>query len=156
MRNLILKKTIEFYDVPQLFVANDALNINYLCLLYDNKNGYEYIAVQLSELRLHSFLCGDFDLRKAYTEPEQDNSIFHITVKEQHISADKILLPEEIKPEMLPDAGYYCEVADEGNEVDTLQIDIPVKDRTLFANMAQRMGWTARTLKESASKIAIL
>lgn len=64
MRKLIAKNILEFYDVPQLFVATDAMDINYLCVLYSQENSCEYLAVQISALRLRAFLAGDIDLRQ--------------------------------------------------------------------------------------------
>ena len=36
MRLLTLIETLEYYDVPQIFVAADATGTNYLCTLYQN------------------------------------------------------------------------------------------------------------------------
>jgi len=158
MRKLTVKKILEFYDVPQLFVATDAMNSNYLCLLYGQQKGYEYLAVQVSDLRLRSFVGGDLDLRRLYLDPEQDDSLYHVLVEKENIVADRMLSPCEVTEEKLPEAGYYYDADDaiEESNTDTLQIDIPVKDRSFFADIARRMGWSARTISVGARRIAVL
>ena len=158
MRYLTLKQTLEFYEVPQLFLAVDAMNANYLCLLYNQEDGYEYVAVQVSELRLQDFFAGRFDLRRAYTEPEQDNLVYHVRVAEKQIMADRLLQPEDITEAMLPDAGYYYDAEDavEDSATDTMQVDIPAADRGLFADIVRRMGWATSLIKKASHKVAVL
>ena len=158
MIKLTLDKILEFYDVPQLFVARDTMDTNYLCVLYRKERGFEYLAVQISNIRLHTFLCGDLDLRKAYENPEQDNSLYHVLVEKEQILADRLLQPNEITADMLPEAGYYFDAEDaiEDSNTDTLQINIPSSDRSFLADMATRMGWTASTLRKASRNIAVL
>lgn len=157
MIKLTLHKILEFYDVPQLFLAKDTMDTNYLCLLYNQDDGYEYIGVQVSNIRLHTFLCGELDLKSAYMNPEQDNSLYHILVKDERIVADKLLQPEEISDAMLPDAGYYFDADDaiDDSNTDTLQLDIPSTDRGMFADIAKRMGWTTSILRSASRNIAV-
>ena len=151
MRHLILRQTLKFYDVPQIFVAQDTMRVNYLCLLYAQNEAYEYIAVQVSELQLDNFTCGRLDLRQMFLEPEQDNSIFHVTVSSEHITADRLLQPDDITEDMLPAPGYYFDADDTApdDNTDTLQLTIPASDRGFLADIARRMGWSTR-------KIAVL
>ena len=74
MKELILIKTLEYYDVPQILVAADATGTNYLCTLYKNdaEDGYLYLGVQISGTRLAAFTDGQLDLRDAYVYPEAD------------------------------------------------------------------------------------
>lgn len=158
MIKLTLNKILEFYDVPQLFLAKDTLDTNYLCVLYKQADGFEYLAVQVSNMRLHTFLCGDLNLRKAYESPEQDNSLYHVIVKNEQIHADKMLQLADITEEMLPAAGYYFDSEDamEESNTDSIQLDIPSSDRSFLADMAQRMGWTASHLRKATRNIAVL
>lgn len=151
MRHLILRRTLEFYDVPQIFVAQDTMRVNYLCLLYAQNDAYEYIAVQVSELRLDNFVSGHLDLRQMFLEPEQDNSIFHVSVRDEHITADRLLQPDDITEDMLPEPGYYFAADDAvpSENIDTLQLSIPASDRGFLADIVRRMGWHTR-------KIAVL
>lgn len=108
MRRLTINQILEFYDVPQIFIANDALNISYLCLLYDydSNNGYLYVGAQISPKRLKDFMEGHVDLRTIFIKPEIENSYYCITVKQAAISAEPI--EDGIVPEfMLPDEGYF-------------------------------------------------
>jgi len=157
MRKLIVQKILEFYDIPQLFVATDALGISYLCVLYNNGDEMEYLAVQLSELRLELFLKGELDLRKAYTEPEQDNTLYHVVVKDETVTANKLFQKDDVSEQMLPEAGFYYDAADaiKDSNTDSLLIDIPVSDRGFFADIAKRMGWSAKLINSATRKIAV-
>jgi len=144
--------------VPHLFVATDAMSVNYLCVLYNHSDGYDYIGVQVSELRLRNFLAGIIDLRLMFTDAEMDNCIYHVVVKDECISADRLMQSSEISDDMLPDAGYYfdAEDADLDNNLETLEIKLPARDCGFFADMARRMGWNAKTINQAFRKIAVL
>ena len=158
MRRLTIKHTLEFYDVPQLFVAADALNTHYLCVLFSQAEGYEYLGVQVSELKLRSFMSGEIDLRMMYVEPETDDSLYHITVQDKVITADRLLNSADITPEMLPEPGFYYESEEAlaATETDTYLIDLPPSDRRMFADISKRMGWITTAMKDTAHKIAVL
>lgn len=116
MRNLKLIRILEFYDIPQIFIAKDAVDINYLCLLYDHKSdvGYLYLGRQISFNRLDDYIKGHIDLRSIYTEPEIDNSLYSIYVKDGTIKAD--LMNDPISDDMLPEQGYFNSFGDEEDE----------------------------------------
>lgn len=158
MRKLIAKNILEFYDVPQLFVATDAMDINYLCVLYSQENSCEYLAVQISALRLRAFLAGDIDLRNLYLHSEQDDTLYHVTVSNEQISADRLMRVEDITEEMLPAPGFYYEKDDATPEslTESIELHIPSKDRSFFADIANRMGWSTKVISNTAKKIAVL
>lgn len=54
---LRIDKILDFCDVPQLFVARDAFDTLYLCLLYDDETVYRYTGIRISTRRLESFLA---------------------------------------------------------------------------------------------------
>ena len=108
MTKLILIKTLEYYDVPQILVAADATGTNYLCTLYQNdtESGYHYLAVQISEARLAAFEGGQFDLRDAYTHPESDKGLYLVAATNGGLNVVKPLQLQDITEEMLPEGGY--------------------------------------------------
>ena len=120
MRPLTLIHTLEFYDVPQIFVASDATGTNYLCTLYQNdvNDGYLYLGVQISEPRLMAFVGGQLDLRDAYVHPEVENALYMVTAKQEVLMATTILQPQDITEDMLPEAGYFYDASDLIDEVD--------------------------------------
>lgn len=154
MIKLTHKQTLEFYDVPQVFVATDIMGVNYLCVLYAEDNGYEYLGVRISQIRLNAYLAGQLDLRKAYTDPEQEGALFTVVVNEQVITAVPMLQPEEVTEDMLPAPGFYHDPqgAIDDDATDTLQLCIPKKDCNFLAEIVHRMGWTASNLR----KVAVL
>ena len=109
MKPLTLISTLEYYDVPQILVAADTTGTNYLCTLYHNdaESGYLYLGVQISELRLKTFLDGQLDLRDAYIHPEAENALFVITAKQNSLNISAFLHPQDITEIMLPEAGYF-------------------------------------------------
>lgn len=80
MRPLTLIHTLEYYDVPQIFVSVDATGTNYLCTLYLS-NAERDLGVQISQPRLMAFIGGQLDLRDAYVHPEVENALYVVTAQ---------------------------------------------------------------------------
>lgn len=161
MRQLTLNATLEFYDVPQIITATDATGTRYLCTLYSQeKEGYSYIGVQISEPRLMAFIGGQLDLRDAYLHPEVENALYKVTAQSETLNATTILQPSDLSEDMLPEAGYYFDASDiaDGAEpqTDTYKLEVPVQDRITFSTLISRMGWHASALGKSLRKIAAL
>ena len=162
MRQLALSQILEYYDVPQILVATDASGVRYLCTLYDQSktNGFKYIGVQISEPRLLAFVGGQLDLREAYLHPEVENAVYHVTVKDEIITATAPIPQQDITEDMLPEAGYFFDASDwtDDNESvsDTYQLEVPVRDRMTFSTLVSRMGWRALSLHKNVGKVAVL
>ena len=107
MDELKLVRILEYYDVPQLFIAEDAIGVHFLCLLYDIANDGELkiIGVTVSDDKLNGFIEGQVDLLTMFTSQEFEDSIFNIHMKKEGIYAEhyKGLLDSS----MLPDEGYF-------------------------------------------------
>ena len=161
MRPLTLINTLEYYDVPQILVAADATGTNYLCTLFQNdaENGYLYLGVQISEPRLMAFKGGQLDLRDAYIHPEVENALYTVTVKKEALTATKVLQPEDLTEDMLPEAGYFYDASDLTEEAepqtDTYQLEVPAHDRITFSTLISRMGWRASLRNVMKGKAAI-
>lgn len=110
MRVLQLNKILEYYDIPQVFLATDAIGTHYLCVLYDHEEdkGYQYVAVQLSIRNLSSFISGNVDLRFLFENPAYDDSFYRVSVINGHIEANSIS-QSEISEDMLPSEGYVLD-----------------------------------------------
>jgi len=156
MRPLTLMQTLEYYDVPQIIVAVDAMGTRYLCTLFkqDEENGFEYIGVQISEPRLMAFVGGQLDLREAYLHPEVENAVYLVTARKEVLAATKLIQQQDITEKMLPEAGYFFDasdlVDDENPPLDTYQLEVPVHDRITFSTLVSRMGWRAFSLRKTA------
>ena len=110
---LKLTEILDYYDVPQLFVALDAVGTQYLCLVYDyDENGRSLcIAANISRDRLNDLMTGHLDLREVFLEPEL--SLYDVVEDGELITAEvRAEVPEE---DMLPDAGYYLDFAKREN-----------------------------------------
>ncbi len=162
MRSLTLMQTIEYYDIPQIFVAIDAMGTRYLCTLFDNagEEGCKYIGVQISEPRLMAFVGGQLDLRDAYLHPEVENAVYLVVAQKGTLTAALLLQQQDITENMLPEVGYFFDdselVEDENPTLDTYQLEVPVHDRVTFSTLVSRMGWRASSLRKTIGKVAAL
>lgn len=160
MRPLTLMQTLEYYDVPQIFVATDAMGTRYLCTLFDKteSDGYKYIGVQISEPRLMAFLGGQLDLRDAYLYPEAENAIYLVVAHEDTLNAVTLLQQQDVTENMLPEVGYFFDASDlveeESPSLDSYQLEVPVRDRITFSTLVSRMGWRASSLRKAVGKAA--
>ena len=107
VNKLRLIRIIEYYDVPQLFIAEDDNGVCYLCQLYDvEENGeLKIIGVTVSVGKLNEFVKGHVDLLTMFTSPELEDSIFLIHIKEDGIYAERY--NGVLDSSMLPDEGYF-------------------------------------------------
>lgn len=162
MRPLTLVQILEYYDVPQIFVATDAMGTRYLCTLYDKAetDGYKYIGAQISEPRLMAFIGGQLDLREAYLHPEVENAVYLVVAQNGTLTATTLLQQQDISENMLPEAGYFFDaselVEEESPALDTYQLEVPVHDRVTFSTLVSRMGWRASSIRKTMGKVAVL
>lgn len=107
MRTLKITRQLVYYDVPQIFIAEDAVGIRYLCLYYDiaDDGDLKYISVQVSRNKLNDFIKGHIDLLSMITNTEQSDSTYVVTISGDTITAE--IYNETLLPEMLPEEGYY-------------------------------------------------
>lgn len=110
---LRLSEILDYYDVPQIFVAQDAVGTQYLCLVHDyDEDGRSLcIAASISKDRLNDFITGHVDLRQVYLEPEQwlydvveNGDLIEATIREEAPTDD-----------MLPEEGYFLDFAKREN-----------------------------------------
>ena len=107
MSELKLVRILEYYDVPQLFIAEDDNGTSFLCMLYDITNDGELkiIGVTVSDDKLNDFIKGQVDLLTMFTSQEFEDSIFQIHMKEEGIYAEHY--KGVLDSLMLPDEGYF-------------------------------------------------
>lgn len=137
MKNVVnIERVLEYIDVPQLVLARDKFDTQYLCLLYDDEPTPRYTAVRISSERYAAFCNRDVDLRTIFTEPEFQGEYFDIHSED----GVEILEPIEcISEERLPEEGYFLD--DDDNE--NLTIRVPKHEKNLFLKLIRRHGWVA-------------
>lgn len=137
MKSLLkVERILDYYDVPQLFVARDVFDTIYICFLYNDELQCRYTGIRISSERLTGFLSGQIDLRLLFIEPETPGEYFDIIFTEG--TYQKVLLSEAILPEdKLPAEGYMFS----GEESENVVISIPVKDRNLLSEIVRKFGW---------------
>lgn len=115
MRTLKIIRNLVYYDVPQLFIAVDAVDIRYVCLHSEctDDGDLKYIAVQISKDRLNDFIKGHIDLLTVLTKPELENSNFIVTISNEDVTAE--LFNGDFPADHLPEDGYYYDDSSEEN-----------------------------------------
>ena len=85
MSELKLVRILEYYDVPQLFIAEDNNGISFLCMLYDITNDGELkiIGVTVSDDKLNEFIKIQVDLLTMFTSQEFEDSNFIFILKKK-------------------------------------------------------------------------
>lgn len=133
---LRIDKILDICDAPQLFVARDAFDTLYLCLLYEDETEYRYTGIRISAHRLNAFLEGKKDLRVLFLQPENKNEYYDVIFQSGEYR--KTLLVESALPEdKLPAEGYILS----GEARENVVINLPVKDRSLLTELVRKFGW---------------
>lgn len=132
---LRVDQMLEYYDVPQLFVARDSFDTLYLCLLYSDETECKYTAIRVSHERLARFMNGDEDLRSLYVSPENSGEYFDVTYVSNAYHA-KPLGTQILQEERLPAEGYKVSSTNE-----SLIVNLPYKDKPLFFELVKKFGW---------------
>lgn len=102
---------LEYYDVPQLFIAKFKDFESYLICVLEDINEIEgciFLGVKVSAERLNDFNCNKIDLRSIFTKPEFELPFFEVTENACGYVAE--LIPEKFPTEEeLPEKDYYYE-----------------------------------------------
>ena len=133
---LTIDRILDFCDVPQLFIARDAFDTIYLCLLYDDEASCRYTAIRISNSRLQSFLNGDEDLRNLFENPETPFEFFDVEYRDDNYYFE-LHQAAFVGEERLPLSGYKMS----GDEHEAVVVHIPVKDRNLLKDLVRKFGW---------------
>ncbi len=102
------KETLVYYDSPQLFLACDPSNKQYLCLLLGSTDELDkFLCVQIPPKCLKKLYRGEIDLRKIY---ETSDQLFYAEIgNEESIQ----LIPlNEFSEDWLPAPGFFLSMPD--------------------------------------------
>ena len=95
-----------------------------------------YTHLRISTRRLESFLAGKADLRLLYLQPENEHEYYDVVF--QSGEYQKTLLKESVLLEdKLPAEGYVLS----GEKRENVVINLPIKDRSLLAELVRKFGW---------------
>lgn len=135
---LTIERILDYYDVPQLFLARDKFDTQYLCLLYEDEPFCKYSAIRISKERYSTLYLGQRDLRSSFVMPEYPSEYFDVVFQ----GGEYELLPlslGELPEERLPEEGYYLDNSDS----DVHTVSVPRRERSLFYKLMHRHGWVA-------------
>lgn len=116
---VFLKDILLFYDTPQLFVARDGVDTNYLCMLVEQNSTFDNFAcVQISEKKLIHFSTGNIDLRDIFIEPEI-KAFYQVNIQDYQSNFFEIkILESEIFPsQWLPEEGVFINIEQAQSEI---------------------------------------
>jgi len=133
---LTMERVIDFYDIPQLFVARDSFNTLYLCLLFDDSPSARYTAIRISDNRLKAFANGSLDLRDIFLRPEAGGEYFDVSYSggAYHISSAAF---DVISEDRLPAEGYTAS----RQPMESVTVSVPSSDTNLLFDIAKKFGW---------------
>lgn len=103
-RTVEIETLLEFYDVPQLFIAKDKADTRFMCVLYEDEGVCKYLAVRASFDKLNRFMGGGIDLRALILAPELEDEYFIVTFQNNEYEIRSF--HGVLKEEMLPEEGY--------------------------------------------------
>jgi len=109
MRRIIQhQETLIDYDSPQLLVACDQFNTQYLCLLVEcSEQSDRFLCVPITPIRLKDFFSTLIELREIYTNPESDE-LFYADVVGEIIDIQLIpIVRESVSDKWLPEHDFY-------------------------------------------------
>lgn len=102
-------ETLVFYDVPQVFLAADAVGTSYLCVLVEqSEKADRYASVAISPGRLSDLRAGRVDLLEVFSRPEIDLR-YQVDVGQQPLSDLRLEPVERFPDAWLPEAGFFLE-----------------------------------------------
>lgn len=133
-----MDKLLEFVDVPQLFLARDKFDTQYLCLLYEDEPTCKYTAVKISPEQFSLFIQKKTDLRTLYVTPELAGEYFDVEYSDNNYTMTRCsydVIPEE----RLPESDYYFDDTD----LENITVQVPKKDKPLFLHILRHRGWVA-------------
>lgn len=133
---LRIDKILDYYDEPQLFVARDKFDAQYICLLCGGDEGDRYTAVKISNGRLSDFLGGKVDLRQLFVSPEIAGEYYDVIPNGDHLCVSPLgsdTLPEN----RLPEDGYTLDA----DAQESITVHLPLKDHGLFTELVRKFGW---------------
>jgi hypothetical protein len=98
-------------DLPDLLLARDRVNTMYLCSLAKvDREGFLFLAVEISSSRLGDFRSGKVDLRTVLVEPEMGTHFTGRSPAERPESLTLAALTTEVPEQWLPEAGFLLTV----------------------------------------------
>lgn len=123
-KEIFIDRILVYYDIPQVFIAKDAINTRYLCMFIGSNSDYDsYVGVQISQSRLFELLAGKIDLRTAYQTPE-----IHEYFDIHHAEDIRVVaMNSSIDDQYLPDEDFFTKVdLDDTIESEVLNLNKPV------------------------------
>jgi hypothetical protein len=94
-------------DLPDLLLARDRVETMYLCsLAKTDREGFLFLAVEISSARLSAFRSGLVDLRTVLVEPEMGTHFTGRATAGRPESLTLSALTTEVREEWLPETGF--------------------------------------------------
>ena len=98
-RVLNISQILVYYDFPHIFIANDLVGTDYLCMLatYEEDEA-TFLAIQISKNKLIGFLNGSLDLRDVFENPEIKQWFTFNSIEDNVIANTLDLTPKRSAP----------------------------------------------------------
>jgi hypothetical protein len=107
MKIIKIIEILIYYDGVELFLAEDELDMKYICLHTESQELDTFLCAPISRRRLNEFYNGEIDLRSIYESPEL-NTLY--TIKTDGLSEEEfelfLLNTGSVSEQWLPEPGF--------------------------------------------------
>ncbi len=111
-----ISQILVYYDLPELFIANDEVNTSFICLLTDFTNNIPfYYSTAISKDRLSQFIQGKIELYHILSEPEI-NEWYYFHLEKDNLTANKVEI-DSFPINLLPERGFFVNNEINNNEL---------------------------------------
>lgn len=103
-------RTLIYFDGPQLFVAEDRIGTNYLCLIADEIDDVDqFLCMPLSSSRLREIEQGNLELRAAFLEPEIGDLYTGSERSANNTLTLTVSVDNEVPEDWYPQEGFFLD-----------------------------------------------
>jgi len=115
---------LDWFDVPRLFVAENAVSTRFLALWSDERNGGdEWLYVPISDRRLDALYDGRVSIRSAYLDPEEP-LVYRVLTSHRGGTCDVSRIRfSDLNEECLPPEDDYLKATDSFAETNGIAVD---------------------------------
>ena len=111
-----ISEMLVYYDLPELFIADDEVGTKFICLLTGITNNITfYYATPISTNRLSQFIQGKIELYNILKYPEI-NEWYSVHLEKDNVTANKLEI-DSFPANLLPEKGFFVNNEISNNEL---------------------------------------
>ena len=116
-----ISQILVYYDLPELFIANDEVGTKFICLLTGITNNITfYYATPISKDRLSQFIQRKIELFNILKDPEI-NVWYSVHLEKDNVFANKLEI-DSFPANLLPEKGFFVNNEIYNNELNVKEV----------------------------------